>query len=230
VSATSRDGVVAVMQPYLYPYAGYFRLLAAAETFVVFDDAQFPRRGRVHRCQVPRAGGGSAWLTLPLARHARDVAIRDLAFAAEARAALDARLRRLPWLRGGRGPLAERVRAHLFGPLATPVDFVETGLALVADSLALPARFVRSSALAIDPALRGPERVIALVEAAGGRTYVNAPNGRPLYDSRAFAAREIALRFLPPYAGAYRFLLPALVDADPAALRRDVLATTRLTE
>jgi len=79
---SSRDAV-AVMQPYFYPYAGYFRLLAAAEIFVIFDDVQFPRRGRVHRCEVPRPVGGSnsalEWLTLPLARQPRDTLIKDLA-------------------------------------------------------------------------------------------------------------------------------------------------------
>ena len=40
---------VAVMQPYFMPYAGYFRLFAAADVFVLFDCVQFPRRGWVHR-------------------------------------------------------------------------------------------------------------------------------------------------------------------------------------
>ena len=34
-----------------------FRLLAAAETFVICDDVQFPRRGRAHRCRLPGPGG-----------------------------------------------------------------------------------------------------------------------------------------------------------------------------
>ena len=58
---------VAVMQPYFYPYMGYFQLLAAVDLFVVFDSVQFPRRGRVHRCEVPDGLSGARWLTLPLA-------------------------------------------------------------------------------------------------------------------------------------------------------------------
>jgi hypothetical protein len=38
-ASTSSRGCIAVMQSYSYPHAEYFRLLAAAETFVVFDDA-----------------------------------------------------------------------------------------------------------------------------------------------------------------------------------------------
>ena len=76
---------VAVMQPYFFPYAGYFRLLHAVDDFVIFDCVQFPRRGRVHRTQVPGPTGQVEWLTLPLARHSRDTLIRDLAFAPDAR-------------------------------------------------------------------------------------------------------------------------------------------------
>ena len=80
---------VAVMQPYFFPYAGYFRLLAAADVFVIYDCVQFPRRGRVHRCEVTGLSGETQWLTLPLAHQPRDVLIRDLAFAVNARAELD---------------------------------------------------------------------------------------------------------------------------------------------
>ena len=85
---------VAVMQPYFFPYAGYFRLLDVVDHFVVFDCVQFPRRGRVHRTQVPGPTGGVEWLTLPLASMPREVLIRDLAFAPAARARLDDRLSR----------------------------------------------------------------------------------------------------------------------------------------
>jgi hypothetical protein len=223
-------GVVAVMQPYFYPYAGYFRLLAAADTFVIYDDVQFARRGRVHRCEVPGASGTTHWLTLPLARAPRDVLIAELAFAATARAELDARLARLTWLTRANGPLAERVRGHLFGRLGTPCDFIEGGLRLVAGALGLTARIVRSSALGVDSSLGRQERIIALVEAAGGRAYVNAPNGRALYDAHAFHARGLALQFLEPYRGRFQYLLPALVADDPASLRDDVLATTRISD
>jgi len=72
---------VAVMQPYFFPYAGYFRLFTHVDEFVIFDCVQFPRRGRVHRCEFVAANGTLEWLTLPLARQSRDVLIRDLEFA-----------------------------------------------------------------------------------------------------------------------------------------------------
>ena len=43
------SSTMAIMQPYFIPYAGYFRLFAASDLFVIYDCVQFPRRGWVHR-------------------------------------------------------------------------------------------------------------------------------------------------------------------------------------
>jgi hypothetical protein len=218
------------MQPYLYPYAGYFRLFAVADVFVVLDDVQFPRRGRVHRCQIPGPAGAPEWLTLPLARAARGARIEELRFAARARDALDRRLARHRWIGAGRGELAERVREHLGGPLDMPAAFLERGLHLVRDALDLRARIVRASDLAIAPGLQAQDHILALATAAGAATYVNAPGGRALYHPPAFADAGIALRFLAPYEGRFTYMLPALMGEDAGALRDDVCSQLDLTE
>jgi WbqC-like protein family len=216
------------MQPYFFPYAGYFRLFAAVDEFVIFDCVQFPRRGRVHRTELPRSGAGREWLTLPLARQPRDVLIRELEFASGARAALDRRLARLDWVETSAGPAADRLRAHLHGALGSPIDFLEDGLQLVANLLGLAPRLSRSSVLGLDPELRGQDRVIAAASAVGATQYVNAPGGRGLYDAAEFARAGIYLSFLCPYEGRFPHLLPALMSSDPQEIREDVLETTRL--
>jgi hypothetical protein len=225
MSAPSRgDKRVAVMQPYLYPYAGYFRLFAAVDEFVIFDCVQFPRRGRVHRCEIPGLNGSVEWLTLPLARQPTNVLIRDLAFAPDARAQFDRRLARHHWIENGSGPAAERVRAHLSAPLESVIDYLTDGLRLVAGLLGFGVTIRHSTALDLDATLRGQDRVIAAAAAVGATQYVNAPGGRDLYDADVFARHGIELSFLPPYHGPYAHLLPALLADSPGAIREDVLA------
>jgi hypothetical protein len=166
------------------------------------------------------------WLTLPLAPAPREVRIAELAFAADARMLLDARLDRLPWLRNAQGVLADQIRNHLYGPLDGVVDFLERSLRLVADALGLKASIVRSSSLAIAPSLKGQERVMAIVEALGGREYVNAPGGRAIYDPAAFLRRNLELHFLAPYRGPNACMLNALVETDPSELRDDILRSS----
>jgi hypothetical protein len=219
---------VAVMQPYFFPYAGYFRLLHMADHFVILDCVQFPRRGRVHRTQVTGPGGAVEWLTLPLAKQPRDVLIRDLVFAPGSRALFDARLGRHTWLAEARGEAAERIRAHLYGPLGSVVAYLEAGLRLVADLLGLDPVFCRSSTLGLSPSLRSQERIIAAVKAVAGTRYLNAPGGRDLYEPERFVEAGLTLSFLAPYRGPHTCLLPALLTQPLPAIRADILESSRL--
>ena len=56
---------VSIMQPYLLPYAGYYRLLKA-QVFVIYDCVQFIRRGRIHRNELLNRNGQYDWFTLPI--------------------------------------------------------------------------------------------------------------------------------------------------------------------
>jgi hypothetical protein len=214
---------IAVMQPYFFPYAGYFRLFAAVDEFVIFDCVQFPRRGRVHRTQIPGSTIASKWLTLPLASQQREVLIKDLRFSATARAELDARLDRLPWLKAGQSDCADSIRSYLRQPLGDVTDFLEQGLRLVADTLGFDRPILRSSSLDIDPALRGQARVLAVAAAVSATHYLNSPGGTSLYDPHAFRREGVTLQFLPAYEGTFLQLLPALVTGDTTAIRNDVL-------
>jgi hypothetical protein len=207
---------VAVMQPYFYPYAGYFRLIAAVDLFLVFDCVQFPRRGRVHRAPLPQAMGGG-WLTLPLARQPRDTAIRDIRLAAARDGLWRERLVRLPWLRDTpmQAPLAEPLPELLLPHL---LDHLRLACARL--GISTPLRL--SSELALGPDLRGQARVIELCRRIGATEYWNLPGGRALYDPGAFRAAGLSLHFLPAYIGPHMSMLHALATVDPSAIARDI--------
>ena len=213
---------IAIMQPYFFPYAGYFRLLAHVDQFVILDCVQFPRTGRVHRSEVARNGKPSDWLTLPLARQHRSTLIHELAFATQARASLDERLASLPWFRTAHGPAAARVRSYLQGPMGSVVDFLQQGLELVARELGLSTPVCRSSSFAIPVDLRGQDRILAIARSAGASIYLNAPGGRDLYDPLVFRRAGIELEFLGDYSGEFIHLLPSLMQRDPADIARDI--------
>ncbi|HXW24273.1 MAG TPA: WbqC family protein [Xanthobacteraceae bacterium] len=210
---------IAVMQPYFIPYAGYFRLFAASDLFVIYDCVQFARRGWVHRNRLVDRAGAERWLTLPLQKAARDVLIRDLRFAPDAAALFARRLRpfRLP-----EAADAARIVAALNDVGGTPVDYIVRLLEEIVAYLGLPWRAMRSSALDLPPALRGQGRILEIARRLGARRYLNAPGGRSLYDAAAFEQAGVELRFLPDYAGPTASILTRLVDEDRDALARDI--------
>jgi hypothetical protein len=218
---------VAVMQPYFFPYGGYFSLMRAVDHFVLFDCVQFPRRGWVHRNRVPGPAGKEEWLTLPLARQPRETIIRDLRFADDAEARLRERLRRYDWLSAAGGEAGMPVRELLSGPLPKPVKFLASSLRLAAGQLGLEPEFSFSSDLRLDPALRGEDRVIAAAKAVGGSCYVNTPGGRELYAAEAFGRHGLKLSFLNAYRGSHWSMLYRLCTEAPHSIAREIGENSR---
>ncbi|MGA2795537.1 MAG: WbqC family protein [Roseiarcus sp.] len=209
------------MQPYFLPYAGYFRLFAASDLFVIYDCVQFPRRGWVHRNRLIDSSGAERWLTLPLEKASQDVLIRDLRFPSNAAELLADRLRPFP-LAAKVSASAEPILAALRQVQDSPVDYIERLLERIVAYCGIRWNVMRSSSLNIPAELRGQDRILEIARRLGARHYVNSPGGRQLYDPAAFADAGIELRFLPDYGGPTISILDRILHEDRDALAREL--------
>jgi hypothetical protein len=198
------------MQPYFLPYAGYFRLFAACDRFVIYDCVQFPRRGWVHRNQLLDREGKLQWLTLPLQHAPQSIRIADLQFAADCKARLAEAGRKFPAFEAST-PLADAAKQ----PTGGVVDYLMRTLSVACVQLGIKFEVIRSSTLAIDPERRGQDRILGICKALGATRYVNSPGGRELYNGADFEKAGVELRFLAPYQGAMSSILQRLHD-EPA--------------
>lgn len=216
------------MQPYFFPYAGYFRLFTAADTFVILDCVQLPRPGWVHRNRFQTATGEQAWLTLPLAQASHTTAIKDLTLRPGASKALESSLRRFPVLYRAFQARQDLVRRMVDIAGDDLTSYLHELIAHVTTLLGIAKPMVRSSALGIDADLRGQERVLAIVKALGAKRYVNAPGGRHLYDSESFARAGVELRFLSDYGSKMDSILSRLLTEPADAVSEEIHRETRL--
>jgi hypothetical protein len=212
---------VAIMQPYFFPYAGYFRLFAASDLFVIYDCVQFPRRGWVHRNLLVDASGVERWLTLPIQKAPRNVLIRDLRFPPNAAQILEDRLRQFPLVANDPASV-QHILAALVDIKGTPLDYIERLLEITVTYCRQPWRVIRSSTLGVPAAMRGQERIIEIARRLGAQRYINAPGGRNLYDPAAFADVGIELSFLPEYVGPRASMLTRILHDDRDKLARDI--------
>src|SRR5262245_60942607 len=65
------------MQPYLFPYIGYFQLMHAVDRVVVADDLTFIKQGLINRNRL-LINSSPAYFTVPLKRHPAAALIRDV--------------------------------------------------------------------------------------------------------------------------------------------------------
>jgi len=75
---------MAGMQPYFFPYLGYWQLIDAVDCFVLFDEAQYIKQGWVNRNRVLKQGGGWQYIQVPVARHPMEATIHEVRIAPEA--------------------------------------------------------------------------------------------------------------------------------------------------
>ena len=195
---------VAIMQPYFFPYIGYFQLMDAVDLFVFYDDAQFMKGGWVNRNRILHKGQ-AAWWTCPIVREDFRLPICERRYATS-----DAQRESLQGKLEGayrRAPCYADTMPLIAGHLAFEDDrvsaFNQAHLKGLASTLGITCRFETSSTIEHDRTLSGQDRVIELCKRVGATHYFNASGGRALYDAAAFADAGMALSFVEPGAVSY---------------------------
>ena len=211
------------MQPYFIPYAGYFRLLAATDLFVIYDCVQFTRRGYVHRNQLPNSSGELAWLTLPLAKAPQDIKIAELAFPEDAEVRMQEQLNKFPLFRGKRF-LESELNTLRNSFSLSPTAYITNSLKLICQVLDIPFNVAFSSELNLPAELKGQERIIATAKHFNASTYINSPGGKSLYNVDDFKKHNIDLKFLSDYQGGYQSVLPRIFSEDISDIRNEIIS------
>jgi hypothetical protein len=68
----------AIMQPYFFPYLGYFSLIKHTDLFILFDPVQFIRHGWIERNRILKQNNGWLYIQIPVSNKGREVVIQDL--------------------------------------------------------------------------------------------------------------------------------------------------------
>src|ERR1700761_7183717 len=69
---------VGIMQPYFFPYIGYFQLINSVERFIIFDDVQYIRHGWVNRNRILKPAEGHQYILLALDDHNQHTLIKNV--------------------------------------------------------------------------------------------------------------------------------------------------------
>lgn len=194
---------LAIMQPYLFPYLGYFQLIRAVDSFVVYDDVNYIKGGWINRNYI-LAKGVKQLITLPLQGASPNKLINQVEV-------------------GGRHKILESIR-HSYAkaphfdtvyPILEDIlsnkeknlaKFLDHQLRRICEYLGLSPQWHISSRLIKDNELRGQDKVLSICKLLNASHYVNVPGGRTLYDRNSFNARGLQLSFIQPNAIRYHQL------------------------
>ncbi len=188
---------VAVMQPYFFPYFGYFQLINAVDRFVVLDDVSYVNKGWINRNRILVNGRGHRF-AVPLKSASQNTLIKDIELAVDDR-----------WKRKFLRSIERSYRnapffATIF-PLVEDTISIDTKLIIEWNLAALLAvtRYLEIETDIIETStgyhnneLKGQSRILDICRREGATRYLNTIAGEELYCANAFEKRGIQLHFL----------------------------------
>lgn len=224
---------IAVMQPYFFPYIGYWQLIHAVDLFVVYDDVNYIKRGWVNRNRNRiLINGAPAYLTSVLDRASQNRRICDTrlhragGWRGKIAKTLDVTYARAPFF-SEVFPVVESLLRHDTDNLA---EYLTHQLRTLASLMSIGTRFTTSSQTYPARSLSGAARVTDICRQSGSDTYINPCGGMALYDADAFRAAGVDLRFLKMRPIPYRQRCPgfmpflsiidALMEVGPTGIRQ----------
>ena len=193
----SGNRVVYIMQPYFFPYMGYFQLIGASDVFVLYDNIKYTKRGWINRNKIAKNGHEIIPLVLPVARDSDylDVVerrISDVFDPAKMLRVIHDTYRHAPHF----DPTFELLEGVLNYDSRNLYEFLRNSISKVAEAIGIQTQILTSSCVPADHSLRGSDRVKAIAQALRGDVYLNPIGGTQLYSAENFQAISLDLQFL----------------------------------
>jgi hypothetical protein len=179
------------MQPYFFPYIGYFSLIKCVEKFIFFDTAQYIRHGWVNRNRILHPNEGWQYICVSIKKTSRSTTIRDIIISKD-----------FDW----KDKIIRQLRVYEKKAPYYQMIFETDSLALmnihiikeICKYLGMEINYEIFSEmnLVIDNVNSPDEWALEIAKKLGYDTYINAPGGREFFDRKKYEQENINLSFI----------------------------------
>lgn len=185
------------MQPYFFPYLGYWQLINAVDKYVIYDDVNFINRSFINRNYILLKDNPKR-INLQLKEASQNKLINEVEISQD-RKWKDDFLKTLS-LCYQKAPYYLEVFPIIQGIInyedSNLAKYLEHSIREVCKYLSIDTEILLSSAINKDNSLRGQDKILSICQVMGALEYYNAIGGVQLYSQEAFSARGIKLNFL----------------------------------
>ena len=189
---------IAIMQPYIFPYIGYFQLITAIDKFVFFDDVNFIKRGWINRNQI-LVNNQAHLFTIPLQKASQNILIKDTKISYNENwveklvNTIENNYTKAPNFESA-FPLIKGVLEKNFNSISC---LAIHGVQEICDYLDIKKEFELSSRLYSDTiSLKKEHRLIEICKRAKSNEYINPIGGKEIYEWKDFKLKDIKLSFI----------------------------------
>lgn len=186
--------ILGIMQPYLFPYIGYWQLLNAVDKYIIYDDVNYIKSGFINRNNI-LLNEKAHWITLEVKGASSNKKINELEIgnnAIKIFKTIEQCYRKAPFFNEVI-KVIENILCHDEKNLAL---FVGNSLFKISSYLEINTTIEYSSQLDKDNSLAAQDKVIDICKITGANHYINAIGGKSLYDENVFAGNGVKISFL----------------------------------
>ena len=213
---------VAIMQPYIFPYLGYFQLINAVENFVLYDDVNFIKGGWIHRNRI-LVNNTDSLFTVPLSKLSSFSPINETKINEKSYEDWKKKFLRSIELAYKKAPnfleVNSLIRRVLDNETLLISDLAINSIKEVSAYLKISVNiYVSSEHFSDSKSMNRVDRIISICEDLNSNVYINAIGGIDLYHKEEFKLRGMELFFikshLKPYKQFNETLVPGLSIID----------------
>ncbi len=198
---------VGIMQPYFFPYIGYYSLIRDTEKWVVFDTAQYIRHGWIERNRMLKPNGGWQYFSVPLEKHSQKTPINEIKIRTNE-----------DW----KGKMFRQLEHYKKAPHYTAtMQFLEKAINETIDTISalnvstlqqtcayldIPFNYIvfSKSGLNVKPSDHPGQWALHISQALGANEYVNPIGGKEVFIADEFVEAGIKLGFLKQHLPRYQ--------------------------
>ncbi len=191
-----------IMQPYFFPYIGYFDLIYQTDQWIVFDTVQFIRHGWVNRNRILHPNDGWQYILVPIQKHDQKTTIKDIRITQKSGwvdkifGQLQHYKKKAPYF----DIVTDLIDDCLYCPSESLNNLNIKCLEKVCTYLNIPFHYSLFSEMDLNlgPIESPGDWALRISQALGATEYINPPGGNDLFDREKFESLGIRLTIQPP--------------------------------
>ena len=189
---------IAIMQPYFFPYIGYWQLINLADKFVLLDDVNFIKKGWIHKNLIMN-NNETRQINICISKMSQNKQINDLSLSTEHN--WKNKLIKNIQNSYSKAPFYNEVN-NIIGDIISYDEsnlskYLFNSIKQICKTLDIKTHIEpTSSKYLTDPLKKGQDKIIDICLKEKGSIYVNPIGGVDYYDSEKFKENNLSLKFL----------------------------------
>lgn len=185
------------MQPYFFPYLGYWQMFHAVDKFVILDDVNYIKRGYINSNSILINGTANKF-TIPLEKASQNKLINESKLVEDSSwkepflRKVEMAYKKAPYFRS-LFPVFKEIVLYDETDL---VAYLKYSFEKVKEYLNLTTEILVSSEIEKNNLLKAEDRILEICKCLKTDVYINAIGGQALYHRERFAENNIELKFI----------------------------------